>query len=112
MSRTYLVLVALLSVSQATVRAVDKPLRESVQNMNVLLVVSDDLRDEGGVFTRDRVKMPNLDRLAARGVRFDRAYVQYPVCNPSRSSFLTGCVRSRLVSSTIPRCCGRGFRKW
>lgn len=57
---------------------------------NVLLIVSDDFRDEGGVFTRAQVKLPNLARLAAHGIRFERAYVQYPVCNPSRSSLLTG----------------------
>lgn len=58
--------------------------------LNVLLVVSDDFRDAGGVFVPSQLKLPNLVRLAARGVRFDRAYVQYPVCNPSRSSFLSG----------------------
>ena len=57
---------------------------------NVLFIVADDFRDEGGVFTHARVKLPNLARLAAHGVRFERAYVQYPVCNPSRSSLLTG----------------------
>ena len=57
---------------------------------NVLLIMVDDLRDYGGAFTREVVKTPNLDRLRARGTTFERAYVQYPVCNPSRSSMMTG----------------------
>jgi uncharacterized sulfatase len=57
---------------------------------NVLLIMADDLRDFGGAFTKDVVKTPNLDRLRARGTSFERAYVQYPVCNPSRSSMMTG----------------------
>ena len=57
---------------------------------NVLLIMADDLRDFGGAFTKDVVKTPNLDRLRARGTTFERAYVQYPVCNPSRNSMLTG----------------------
>jgi iduronate 2-sulfatase len=57
---------------------------------NVLLIMSDDLRDFGGAFTKEVVKTPNLDRLRARGITFERAYVQYPVCNPSRNSLLTG----------------------
>ena len=57
---------------------------------NVLFIVADDLRDFGGAFTRAVVKTPHLDRLAARGTRFERAYAQYPVCNPSRTSLLLG----------------------
>jgi uncharacterized sulfatase len=57
---------------------------------NVLLIMVDDLRDYGGAFTRDVVKTPNLDRLRAHGTTFERAYVQYPVCNPSRSSMMVG----------------------
>ena len=57
---------------------------------NVLLIMADDLRDVGGAFTRDVMKAPNLDRLSARGVRFERAFAQYPVCNPSRTSLLLG----------------------
>ena len=81
-------LVALLLASQVALPtyAQQKPTAKP----NVLFIVADDFRDEGGVFTHARVKLPNLARLAARGVRFERAYVQYPVCNPSRSSLLTG----------------------
>ena len=57
---------------------------------NVLLIMADDFRDFGGAFTQAAVRTPNLDRLRARGTTFERAYVQYPVCNPSRSSMLTG----------------------
>jgi uncharacterized sulfatase len=62
----------------------------AAERLNVLLIVSDDLRDTVGCYGNTQVKTPNLDRLARRGVRFDRAYVQYPVCNPSRTSFMTG----------------------
>ncbi len=57
---------------------------------NVLLIMSDDLNNDMSTYGHPVVHTPNLDRLAAHGVRFDRAYCQYPVCNPSRSSMLTG----------------------
>lgn len=64
--------------------------KTAVEKPNVLLIMADDLRDFGGAFTKEVVKTPNLDRLRARGTTFERAYVQYPVCNPSRSSLMTG----------------------
>lgn len=71
---------------------------------NVLLIMADDLRDFGGAFTKDVVKTPNLDRLRARGTTFELAYVQYPVCNPSRSSMMTGlrAEQTGIVGNDIP----------
>jgi arylsulfatase A-like enzyme len=58
---------------------------------NILFVMCDQLRaDHLSCFGHPTLKTPNLDALAARGVIFDRAYVQSPVCGPSRMSYYTG----------------------
>ncbi len=74
----------LLAASVASLVAADRP------PMNVLLIVSDDLAACLGSYGNPVVRTPHLDRLAREGVVFERAYCQYPVCGPSRASFMTG----------------------
>ena len=57
---------------------------------NVLLIVCDDLNTHVSTSGYPYIKTPNLDQLAKAGVTFNRAYCQYPVCGPSRASFLSG----------------------
>lgn len=61
----------------------------SASSQNVLFIIVDDLRAQAGAFGQ-RTITPNIDRLAARGVTFTRAYVQISLCSPSRTSILTG----------------------
>ena len=58
---------------------------------NIIWIVLDELRPDAlGCYGAATADTPNLDRLAADGIRFDRAYCQSPVCVPSRASFMTG----------------------
>jgi arylsulfatase A-like enzyme len=78
---------------------------------NVLFIISDDLNNRIGCYDDPLVNTPNIDRLASRGVRFNKAYCQFPLCGPSRNSMLTGLypcstgivANSQIFRQTIPK---------
>ncbi len=82
MHRVIALLFASLGLLRGAVLAAEKP--------NVLFIAVDDLKPVLGCYGDNLVKSPNIDRLAARGVVFDRAYYNQAVCAPSRNALLTG----------------------
>ena len=90
---------ALLVLGSVAPRAVAKP--------NVLMICVDDLKPLLGCYGDKTIKSPNIDRLAARGVVFDRAYCNQAVCAPSRNTLMTGVRPSTLGIYDL----GTNFRK-
>ena len=98
----FLVLIVILLALEGRACGVKRP--------NVLFLISDDLNNSIGCYGHPKVQTPNIDRLAQHGVRFNRAYCQFPLCGPSRNSMLTGLhpnttgirANSQIFRQTIP----------
>ena len=78
------------SEGSKNINKTDKSISHSSEKLNVLLIVADDLNCDIGAYGNSVVKTPNIDRLAEKGILFENAHNQYPLCGPSRASFLTG----------------------
>ena len=89
-ANTTLLMIAVHSCALAAQSAAAPP------RPNVLLICVDDLKPLLGCYGAPRIKTPNIDRLAARGVLFERAYCNQAVCAPSRNSLMTG-LRSQTI---------------
>src|SRR6476660_7049693 len=77
------VIVSCLSIGSAAAA-------EGAQRLNILWLIGEDFGQHLGCYGTKEVWTPNLDRLAAEGVRYPRAFTTAPVCSPSRSAFMTG----------------------
>jgi iduronate 2-sulfatase len=112
-SFSFLFLIAWLSIilkAPAQQAEINTP-QEVQRRPNVLFIISDDLNNRIGCYGDPQVQTPHIDALAKRGVRFEHAYCQFPLCGPSRNSMLCGLypnstgilANSQIFRDTIPQ---------
>jgi arylsulfatase A-like enzyme len=86
--------------------------------LNVVFIIADDLNCDLGIYGNEIVKTPNIDKLSQKSVVFKNAHCQYPLCGPSRASFMTGMYTNQtkitnnnvLIRSTVPEVVTLGQR--
>ena len=66
------------------------PALQAATKPNILFISVDDLRPQLGCYGDKLIQSPNIDRIAARGIVFNKAYTQQAVCSPSRTAIMTG----------------------
>ena len=85
MNRRKFLKLAGVSIGTATAPRVMRGRTKGGDRLNVLFIAVDDLRPELRCYGRKQIHSPNIDRLAAEGLLFERAYCQVAVCSPSRT---------------------------
>lgn len=93
-SRRFIIILAAVLINWTLLAESKRP--------NVLFIAVDDMRADLGCYGHPEVLSPNLDRLADTSLRFERAYCQQAVCNPSRASLLTGLRPETLGITDLP----------
>ncbi len=77
---------------------------DAKQKPNVIIILTDDQGyNDVGCYGSFLIKTPNLDKMAAEGVRFTDFYVSSAICTPSRASIMTGCYAQRVSMAEFPR---------
>ena len=72
------------------------PAAEPPKRPNIVWIVVDDMSANFSCYGEKTIRTPNVDKLAAEGTRFSRAFVTAPVCSPSRSALITGCYQTTI----------------
>ncbi len=84
--------------------------RSEAPRPNILWLIAEDMSPDLGCYGEKQVSTPNLDRLAAQGMRFTNAYTTAPVCSASRSAFMTGMYQTTIGAHNHRSHRGDGYR--